>query len=175
MKRKDCLMNSLGRQDFLTALIFLNSINLKTCFSFIPCNSSPRIGRLSKGSPGSFYWRTAFRNDGVGAGCACRPGASLSLGLTVDRARSYTLCVYTNPHVHTDLQLVPHHMFILSTALRGALCTQLTRVMRFKSLFKSGFKQMSSFFLSVTLCSLWDLSFLTRDQTCTPPMGSAEL
>lgn len=34
MKRKDCLMNSLGRQDFLTALIFLNSINLKTCFSF---------------------------------------------------------------------------------------------------------------------------------------------
>ena len=140
-----------------------------------PCKSNPRISCLSKGSPGSFYWRTTFRNEGVGAGCACRPGASLSLGLIVDRARSYTLCVYTNPHVHTDLQLVLHHMVILAIALRDVLCTQLTGAMRFKSLFKSGFKQMSSFFLSVTLCSLWDLSSLTRDQTCTAPMGSAEL
>lgn len=32
MKRKDCLMNRLGCQDFLTALIFLNSVKSENVF-----------------------------------------------------------------------------------------------------------------------------------------------
>lgn len=87
----------------------------------------------------------------------------------------YRVCTPTHIHTHRPTVSSPSHVHSCNSLVRDVLCTQLTGAMRFKSLFKFSLnKCLHSFFqLHCAACGIF--SSLTRDQTCTAPMGSAEL